>query len=460
MRFVSTRGRAPAVPLRRALLDGLAPDGGLYMPEQIPAWSVDDRIGLAAMPLGELGARILAPYVGGEVATEKLLAIADDALDFPIPLVEVEPGIHALELFHGPTLAFKDVAARVMARLFAVLTAGEPLTVLVATSGDTGGAVAHAFAGVPGTRVLVLYPDGRVSPTQEAQLTMFNGDATNVAAFAVDGAFDDCQRLVKQALADAELRRDAGVTSANSINIGRLLPQMVYYVHAVGRLSRGRAGKAATEGHGNGDDADSVVIAVPSGNFGYLTAGVIAKRSGLGIARFVAATNVNDVVPAYLKTGRFQPRPSISTIANAMDVGNPSNFERLLWLYGNNVDAVRAHMAVSVHTEDEVCDAIKRVYERTGYLLDPHSAIGYLAACEVRLKPEARGNGPEAAGRGPAPAIFLATAHPAKFREVVEPIIGRAIDTPPALAAAIAKPRRIFRLEPTLRALRERILAG
>ena len=375
MRFVTTRGpREEPVSFGFALFEGIAPDGGLYVPESIPAWLPEEIAWLreGRTTLEMIGARMLQLFVD-ELDYDSLLAIAEDALAFSIPLVEVEPGIHALELFHGPTLAFKDVGARVMARLMAELFRGDtPLTILVATSGDTGSAVAHAFHNVPHTRVVILYPKGRISPTQEAQLTMFNGDATNVRAYAAAGSFDDCQRLTKTAFADPVLSRRANLTSANSINIGRLLPQMIYYAHAVGQL--GARGPA--------------VFSTPSGNFGNITAGLMSKRLGLPMDRFVAATNANDVVPQYLTTGRFEPRPSIHTVANAMDVGNPSNFDRLMWLYDGDLAAIRRDVSGSSHGDDEVRMTIRKVYDERGYLLDPHSAIAYLG-----LKRQREGSG-------------------------------------------------------------------
>ena len=431
MRFVTTRGRAPAASLEFALFDGLAPDGGLYVPELLAPWTADDIEHLPKLSLTELAIRVLRPFVSEEMSDAALDELARDALNFPVPLVAVEPNVYALELFHGPTLAFKDVGARVMARVMAALhDGGDPTTVLVATSGDTGGAVAHAFYQVPHMRVVVLYPAGRVSPTQEAQLTMFNGErGSNVRAYAVDGSFDDCQRLVKSTFGDDDLLRRVRLTSANSINIGRLLPQMIYYFHAIAQLDAVSA---------------TPVVSTPSGNFGNLTAGLMAKRAGLPIARFVAATNVNDVVPAYLATGRFEPRASIHTIANAMDVGNPSNFERMTWLYGGDVDAMRRDIVGSRHDDDEVRATIRRVYEERGYLLDPHSAIAYLG-----LKEHAHG----------APGMFLATAHPAKFIEIVGPIIGLTMGqrqqiTPEPLAHALAQPRRVMPLVGTLDAVK------
>jgi threonine synthase len=430
MRFVTTRGIAPAVSLKQALFDGLAPDGGLYVPEAIETWPAGEIARLASCSLAELGVRVLEPFAAPDFDEPTLAAVVGAALDFPIPLVEVEPRLFALELFHGPTLAFKDVGARVMARLMGAM--GRDITVLAATSGDTGSAVAHAFHGIANTRVIVLYPDRRVSPTQEAQLTMFNAEqASNVRAYAVAGSFDDCQRLVKEIFADGGLRRRVRLTSANSINVGRLLPQMIYYFHAVARLS------------GLGALRAPLLVCTPSGNFGNLTAGLMARRAGAPIARFVAATNVNDVVPAYLATGRFEPRPSIQTIANAMDVGNPSNFERLQWLYGGDLDAVRRDLAGSRHTDDEIRQTIREVYERCGYLLDPHSAIAYRGIVSQ-------------SGRS---GIFLATAHPAKFPEVVEPIIGRPIDKPAPLVAALSRTRHVLRADATIEAVRAIISA-
>jgi threonine synthase len=437
MRFLTTRGCAPPVSFTEALFDGLAPDGGLYMPETVEPWTADELSRLPRRTLTEIGLRALRPFTRGEIDPATLEAVVVEALNFDIPLVEVEPGIFALELFHGPTFAFKDVGARVMARLMASLYRGaEPLTVLAATSGDTGSAVAHAFHRVPNTRVVILYPDGRVSPTQEAQLTMFNGERGNVRAYSVAGSFDDCHRLTRDAYGDADLRRRMRLTSANSVNVGRLLPQSVYYFHAAGQV--GRVGQIGQVGH-------EIVFSTPSGNFGNLTAGLLAKRAGLAIARFVAATNANDVVPAYLETGRFEPRPSVSTLANAMDVGHPSNFERMTWLYDGDLDAMRHDVAGCHFTDDDVRATIRRVHEERGYLLDPHSAIAYMGLVG-RV-------GQVGQGRTGQVGIFLATAHPAKFAEIVEPIIGRRVEKPAALAQAIARPRHIIRIEPSLAAV-------
>lgn len=456
MRFVTTRRGAPAVSFATALFDGLAPDGGLYVPESIEPWRPEDLARLPSLSLTETGVRVLQPFVGEDLDISTLRSVVNEALDFPIPLVEVAPAVHALELFHGPTLAFKDVGARVMARLMAALHGGgDPLTILVATSGDTGGAVAHAFHDVPHTRVIILYPHRRISPTQEAQLTMFNGEAANVRAYAVAGSFDDCQRLTKEAFADRELRRAVRLTSANSINVGRLLPQMIYYAYAVGRSRTGSA----------------VTFSTPSGNFGNLTAGLMVKRAGIPIARFVAATNVNDVVPAYLMTGRFEPRASIQTLANAMDVGNPSNFDRMMWLYGGALEAVRRDIVGSRHEDGEVRGAIRQVYEERGYLLDPHSAIAYLGLVGSARGPGERERASEsergwglaspgkrrAAGQAGGEGIFLATAHPSKFAEIVEPIIGRSISRPKPLEDAMSRPRRMLYMQAALSSLKAQL---
>jgi threonine synthase len=431
MQFVTTRRGSPPVPFTTALFAGLAPDGGLYVPDTIEPWTEDERSRLSRRTLIEIGLRALRPFTRGDLDPATLEAVVAEALNFPIPLVEVQPGIFSLELFHGPTFAFKDVGARVMARLMASRHRGDdPLTVLAATSGDTGSAVAHAFHGVPNTRVVILYPDGRVSPTQEAQLTMFNGERSNVRAYAVAGSFDECHRLTREAYADPDLRRSMRLTSANSVNIGRLLPQSIYYFHAIAQL-QSRAG---------GTLAGETIFSTPSGNFGNLTAGLMAKRAGLAIDRFVAATNVNDVVPAYLETGRYEPRASMATLSNAMDVGHPSNFERMQWLYGNDRDAMRRDVSGCRFTDDDVRATIRRVYEERGYLLDPHSAIAYMGLT-------GRDGQDTREGRV---GVFLSTAHPAKFAEIVEPIIGRPVETPPALADAINGPQHIIRIRASL----------
>ena len=409
MKWISRRGGSPPITFIDALFAGTAPDGGLYMPERLdplPSGTVER---LRGADIVEIGTTVGAHILRDEISRQALEPLIREALDFAIPVVKVTERISVLELFHGPTLAFKDVGARVQARLLHHFTDGTPLTILVATSGDTGSAVAQAFHRVPDSRVVVLYPEGQVSDVQEAQMASLSD---NITAVAVRGTFDDCQRLVKQAFADDDLRSHVWLTPANSINLGRLLPQVFYYFILAGL-----------------DGGQGLTVSVPSGNFGNLTAGLIAKRIGLPIAQFVAATNVNDAVPEYLESGIYEPRPSIATVANAMDVGAPSNFERVQSLYNGDLTALRKDIVGFAYEDSKVIAEIGRVYREHGYLLDPHSAIAWLAL-QDRLSdhPDARG-------------VFLATAHPAKFREVVEPAIGRSIDLPRALADAISRPR-------------------
>jgi threonine synthase len=429
--FVTTGGQAPATSLEWALFDGLAPDGTLYVPESIDRWT--DASSGAAVTIARGHRRSRPAALQSERSPARRWPRLPATAELPIPLREVEPGVHALELFHGPTLAFKDIGARVMARLISALhDRSAPTSVLVATSGDTGSAVAHASIASPYASDRALSGRAR-QPAQQAQLTMFNAERdTNVRAYAVAGNFDDCQRLVKAASADSDVLQRIRVTSANSINIGRLLPQMVYYFHALAQLGA----RLGSEG---------AVVSTPSGNFGNLTAGLMAKRAGLPIARFVAATNVNDVVPAYLATGRYEPRPSKQTIANAMDVGHPSNFDRMLWMYAHDLDAMRQDIGGSRHEDEEVREAIRRVYETRGYLLDPHSAIAYLGLAQAGVDFTR------------TPGVFLATAHPAKFHEVVESIIGRPIEKPAALTEALSRLQHIIHLDASLDALKERL---
>jgi len=427
MRWVSSRGASPAVPFIDALFAGTAPDGGLYMPERLDPLSPDQlgAIRAAAGDIVEIGTIVGSHLLRDEISVAAMRALVRDALDFPIPLVQVTGNIWSLELFHGPTMAFKDVGARTQARLLHHFTDGTPLTILVATSGDTGSAVAQAFHGVPDTRVVVLYPEGKVTDVQEAQMASL-GD--NIIAVAVHGTFDDCQRLVKQAFADDDLRAHVWLTPANSINLGRLLPQVFYYF------------VLAT--------LDCPTVSVPSGNFGNLTAGLIAKRIGLRVQRFVAATNVNDVVPEYLRTGEYKPRASVKTVANAMDVGAPSNFERMRAMYGESFEALRCDIVGAAFNDETVVAEIRAVWSQHRYLLDPHGAIAWLGLRE------ALANEP-----GDAGGVFLSTAHPAKFREVVEPAIGEAIPLPPALADAIKRPRHSERLPVDYGVLKKLLLA-
>ena len=423
MKWISTRGGSPPITFIDALFAGTAPDGGLYMPERLdplPAGTVDR---LRGADIVEIGTTIGVHILRDEITRQALEPLIREALDFPVPVVKVTDRISVLELFHGPTMAFKDVGARVQARLLHHFTDGTPLTILVATSGDTGSAVAQAFHRVPDSRVVVLYPEGQVSDVQEAQMASL-GD--NITALAVRGTFDDCQRLVKQAFADDDLRSHVWLTPANSINLGRLLPQVFYYFLLAGV-----------------DGGQGPVVSVPSGNFGNLTAGLIAKRIGLPIAQFVAATNVNDAVPEYLESGIYEPRPSIATVANAMDVGAPSNFERVQSLYNSDLAALRQDIVGFAYEDSQVIAEIGHVYREHGYVLDPHSAIAWLALQDRLVdQPDARG-------------VFLATAHPAKFREVVEPAIGRSIELPRALAEAISRPRHSISMPADYNALED-----
>ncbi|MBI2072805.1 MAG: threonine synthase [Gemmatimonadetes bacterium] len=425
MRFISTSGRSPPADLREALFRGLAPDGGLYLPEALRPLPGKLLSGLRGAPFPGTAFTVATHLLEGALPAPELERVVGEALDFPIPLVSLTDRVYVLELFHGPTCAFKDVGARFMARLIARYRARDdpPLTMLVATSGDTGGAVAHAFFDLPGTRVVVLYPEGKVSPLQERQFTTLGG---NVTALAVAGTFDDCQRLVKQAFADPDLRH-LRLTSANSINIGRLLPQIFYYFHAWAQLP---------------ETPPELILSVPSGNLGNLTAGLMAKRLGLPVTKFVAATNLNDVVPEYLATGIFTPRASVATLSTAMDVGNPSNFPRMLSLYGGDVDRMREDVDGHAYTDDQTRAMLARAYADWGYLLDPHSTVACLGLAQAM------------SDRAHATGVFLATAHPAKFAEVVEPRIGRKLELPARLAACLGWEPHVARVGNTLEELK------
>ncbi len=435
MRFLSTRKSSSPVSLAAALRLGLPADGGLFMPERLTAMSPARLRRLAGAEASVVGEAVLGHLLSDDLPAPILANLAAEALNFPLPLHRLEPRLLVLELFHGPTLAFKDVGARFLARLLAATDDGtggdRPLTVVVATSGDTGGAVARAFHGVAGTQVAILYPDGQVSPLQERQLATLGN---NIRAFAVDGTFDDCQRLVKRAFAEPGLRQELRLTSANSINVGRLLPQIIYYFVAVAQLSATEAGRKR-------------LFVVPSGNFGNLTAGLMAQRLGLGVDHFVAATNTNDVVPCYLDSGRFEPRAAQRTISNAMDVGNPSNFDRILHLYDSDWQAIRHDVSGSRHDDEATRQTILEVERKHHYLLDPHTAVGYQAARH-------------ALSQAPTDtlAIVLATAHPAKFGEIVEPLIGRPVELPPALAERLGLPLSKEPMANHFPTLKERLL--
>ncbi len=430
MEFISTAGGAPPCDLKMALFRGLPPDGGLYMPSPLEPLPQEQIHALRGAELTTTALAVARHLFRDVVEDDRLETLIKDALDFEIPLVRLDERLFVLELFHGPTLAFKDVGARCMARLMAGYgtATDRPLTVITATSGDTGGAVAHAFHDLPDTRVVILFPAGQVSPVQRRQFTTLG---RGVEAVAVAGRFDDCQRLAKEALADDDLRERLTLTSANSINVGRLLPQVFYYFHGWTQLPEGMG---------------EVVVSTPSGNFGNLTAGLMAMRLGLEISVFVAATNVNYVVPEYLQTGVFRPRDSVRTISSAMDVGNPSNFARMLALYEGREEELQRDVLGSTHTDEETREAIAEVYRQYGYILDPHSAVGYLGLMQALSRDQAR------------VGILLATAHPAKFAETVEPLIGQALPVPERLAVLLDRQERVTELAPSLAELKRLLL--
>ena len=405
MRYYSTNSPANFVSLKEAVLKGLADDNGLYMPEVIPTLPQSFFDNMHNLSLVEIGFEVLKPYFCPDIPETVFKGIVDDALNFEIPLVEIESGIFTAELFHGPTCAFKDVGGRFMARILGhfVKDESKEINILVATSGDTGSAVANGFYKVPGVNVFVLYPKGLVSDVQEKQFTTLGH---NITSIEVEGTFDDCQRMVKEAFLDKKLNADFILTSANSINLARFIPQSVYYYYAVSRLPKAQRDK-------------KVLFCVPSGNFGNLTAGLFAKKMGLKIDQFLAATNLNDVVPEYIRKGKFTPRPSIATISNAMDVGNPSNFARMLDIYKNDHSTFSVEINGDFVTDEQVKETIITVDKNLNYTLDPHGAVGYYALKKA-ITPEFVG-------------IFLETAHPAKFPEVVEPLIKRAVETPQRL---------------------------
>ncbi len=409
--------------LEEALFAGPAPDGGLYVPEILPKIAPS----AAGASPADTACRVAHALFGEDIDPEALEALVRESLDFPIPLVPIEERTYCLELFHGPTLAFKDVGARFLARLMLhfLRRRGREVTVLVATSGDTGSAVASAFYRLQGIEVVVLFPRGKVSALQQKLFTTLG---ENVIALAVEGSFDDCQRMVKQAFADPDLRTRRALVSANSINVGRLLPQTFYYFHIEAQLESG----------------GPLLVSTPSGNFGNLTAGLFAKRMGFRAGPFVAATNANDLIPQVLAGGTYRPRPSLETLSNAMDVGDPSNWVRILWLYGSSLEAIRRDILGSAHTDEETLEAMRDVYGRTGQVLDPHSAVAYLGALHgIRSEPKG------------LTAVFLSTAHPAKFRETVERAIGSRIDLPLELAAALGRPERFLSLPAEYGALKE-----
>ncbi|HOU67401.1 MAG TPA: threonine synthase [Paludibacteraceae bacterium] len=406
MKYYSTNGKADRATLQEAVVKGLASDKGLFMPEvikQLPSSFFDK---MKDMSFQEIAYTVADAFFGEDIDAASLKKIVYDTLSFDVPLVHVNDNIYSLELYHGPTLAFKDVGARFMSRLLGYFIAKEnqkEVNVLVATSGDTGSAVANGFLGVKGIRVFVLYPKGKVSPIQECQFTTLG---QNITALEIDGVFDDCQALVKSAFMDEDLNKHMKLTSANSINVARFLPQAFYYFYAVAQLHK--LGKK-----------DNIVICVPSGNFGNITAGLFGKKMGLPVSRFIAANNRNDIFFQYLLTSKYTPKASIQTIANAMDVGDPSNFARVIDLYKKSHEAITSEISGCTYTDDQIKETLKECYQKNKYLLDPHGAVAYRALTEF-LKPNEVG-------------VFLETAHPAKFKDTVENIIGESVVIPQKL---------------------------
>ncbi|RTQ47512.1 threonine synthase [Hymenobacter gummosus] len=437
MLLYSTNDHALRVPFREALFNSLPADRGLYLPVTIPRLPAAFWAGLTELSLPQIAYEMARALLQNALPAAVLRGIIDEAFDFPAPAVPLGPDTYVLELFHGPSLAFKDFGARFMSRLMGYYLrqeGGRPLDVLVATSGDTGGAVALGFLGVPGVRVTILYPRGKVSPIQQQQLTT-NGQ--NIRALAVGGTFDDCQALVKQAFADAELNRQLRLTSANSINIARLIPQTFYYVGAYAQLLRqGRR---------------EVVFSVPSGNFGNLGAGLLAWKMGLPVRQFLAATNANDVVPAFLRSGVYQPRPSVATLSNAMDVGNPSNWARIADWFRDEPEVLSRLVTGYSFSDEQTRAAIRQAFEQYGYVLCPHTAIAWRAWQQWQQEhPQADG----------VAGVFLATAHPCKFPEVFDSEVAARIEVPAQVRELAGRPRQATPLPVDFKALKAYLLAG
>lgn len=431
--YYSTNRQAPLASLEQAVTEGLAPDKGLYMPLTIPYIEESFINDIHAKSQQEIACRIATAFFGEDIPNEELHPIVTEALNFEIPIKRIKRSIYSLELFHGPTLAFKDVGARFMARLLGYFIkkrgTDKTVNVLVATSGDTGSAVANGFLGVEGIHVYVLYPKGKVSDIQEAQFTTLGN---NITALAIDGTFDDCQALVKNAFMDEKLKNHMTLTSANSINVARFLPQSFYYFLAYAQMRR------------LGLDKD-LVICVPSGNFGNLTAGLFAKKMGLPIKRFIAANNQNDVFLQYLKTGKYKPTASIETLANAMDVGNPSNFARIQELYRYSLERTRQEISGFKVTDNQIRQEILRTKERTGYLLDPHGACGM---CSLRLLLEKGEKG-----------IFLETAHPAKFKNRLDEFMPQPVEVPSRLQEFMLRKKEYVNLSKDYKDFKDYLLS-
>jgi threonine synthase len=419
MFYYSLNNQSPKTSFKEATIRGQAPDKGLYFPQYIPEFPKAFIENINAFSKEEIAFTCIAPYVGETIPPDELKKIIRETIGFNFPLISLSDSIYSLELFHGPTLAFKDVGARFMSRClrYFVQDSGEQVTVLVATSGDTGGAVASGFYNVDGINVVILYPAGKVSRVQELQLTTYG---KNIRALEVQGTFDDCQQLVKQAFADDKLNKMLFLTSANSINVARWLPQQFYYLFAYQHWKY---------------KSNPPVFCVPSGNFGNICAGLLARRSGLPAKHFIAACNANQVVPAFLKSGKYQPQKAIATLSNAMDVGDPSNFVRMLEIFDREFNSLTKVLSSYTVSDIETTGAIREVYGAYNYLMDPHGAVGYAALKKyLQENPEQKG-------------IFLETAHPIKFYDVVEPVINEKIQVPPAVQAILDIPMQKTRMK-------------
>ena len=431
MNYYSLNGQSPKVNFKEATIKGQAPDMGLYFPEFIPALPKGFIENIDNYSYEEIALTVISPYIADTIHQDELKKIVTETINFDFPLISVNDNIYSLELFHGPTLAFKDVGARFMSRCMAYFTRNNDkhVTVLVATSGDTGGAVANGFYGVDGVNVVILYPSGKVSNVQELQLTTLG---KNISALEVNGTFDDCQQLVKKAFTDTTLNRELFLTSANSINIARWLPQQFYYFFAYQQWP---------------DKKNPPVISVPSGNFGNICAGLLANRSGLPVRHFIAACNANDIVPTYLQDGNYQPKKALATLSNAMDVGNPSNFIRVLELFHKKFISLKNVLSSYSISDEETKKTVADVYAKHNYLLDPHGAVGYLSL-EKYLEQNPGGKG-----------IFLETAHPVKFYDVVEPIISSKVPIPASVQSLLGREKHRIPMEVDYQKLKDYLLS-
>lgn len=412
MRYYSLNRNAPEVSFQEAVVRGIAPDRGLYFPREIPKMPESFWTGLGSLSVTDLALELMRPYAGESIPDPALGDILEETLSFEFPLVELAPRLYSLELYHGPTMAFKDVGSRFMARCMGYFSrdTDTEVTVLVATSGDTGGAVARGFLGVKGVQVVILYPEGKVSEVQERQLTTLG---QNISALRVKGSFDDCQRMVKEAFLDDDLQRARRLTSANSINVARWIPQMLYYVLACRSL---------------GPEAGPPVFSVPSGNFGNICAGMLAYKMGMPCRQFIASTNANDTIPRYMAGQAYEPRQALATLSNAMDVADPSNFVRVLQLFENRFPELANVLRARSYNDDQTRGAMRELFDTYGYVADPHGAVGYLGLADyLKEHPGATG-------------IFLETAHPIKFKPEVESCLGISLELPPQIRGVMGKP--------------------